>query len=550
MPDRPWTRHWPPGLDERAIRLPRAPMTAFLRDQARAGPQRPALLFYGRVVTFGELDRGVDQVAAGLLARGLAPGDRVALYLENCPAFALAYFGIIRAGGIAVCVNPMHRAAELGHQLRDSGARVVVTTAEGARVLATAAVPVDAVLVTRYRDDLPERPTLPVPPSFLADPEPPPGTEPFGGLLAGPAAPVIEAPVEPGTPALIQYTSGTTGAPKGAVLTHGNVTGVTELRRLFSGYRGTDTFLSVLPWFHITGQMQLNAALNVGSPVVVLGRFDVDTVLTAIERYRPTVTTFITTINVALLNSPRLPATDLSSLRITGSGGAPVPADVARRWEAATGRPLIEGYGMTETTAPTHVNPQHRPRYGTVGVPLPLTEARIVSVDDGVGELAPGQTGEIVVRGPQVMAGYWQSPAATAEVLKDGWLHTGDLGHMDEDGYFVIDDRKKDLVKASGFSVFPAEVEALMYRHPAIAEVAVVGVPDPYRGEDVVACVVLRPEARGRVEPAELVAWCRREMAVYKAPRRVELMEALPKTASGKLWKRVLRERLRAPAGP
>jgi acyl-CoA synthetase (AMP-forming)/AMP-acid ligase II len=547
MGERAWTAHWPAGLDEAAIRLPAAPITASLRAQARAGPGRPALLFYGRVVPYAELDEASDRVAAWLAGQGVQPGDRVALYLENSPPFAFAYFGIFKAGAVAVCVNPMHKAAELTHQLADSGARVVVTAAEGAATVAGVRerVPLRAVAVARYADFLPGRPSLPVPPSLRHDPPRPAGTVDFQAALAaaGPA-PAPEVPLA--APALIQYTSGTTGVPKGAVLTHGNLTASTELRRRFSGYGGDDVFLSVLPWFHITGQMQLNAAVHVGSPVVVLGRFDVDTVLQAIERHRPTVTTFITTINVALLSSPRLATTDLSSLRITGSGGAPVPADVARRWEAATGRPLVEGYGMTETTAPSHVNPTHRPKYGTVGVPLPLTDSRIVSVEDGVTPLGPGRTGEIVVRGPHVMQGYWRQPGATALVLRDGWLHTGDLGRMDEEGYFVVEDRKKDLVKASGYSVFPAEVEALMYRHPAIAEVAVVGVPDAYRGEDVVACVVLRPEARGRVSPADLVAWCRQEMAVYKAPRRVELVEVLPKTASGKLWKRVLRERLAA----
>jgi acyl-CoA synthetase (AMP-forming)/AMP-acid ligase II len=292
---------------------------------------------------------------------------------------------------------------------------------------------------------------------------------------------------------------------------------------------------------------QLNGTIYLGDTLVVLGRFDVETALRAIQRYRATVTTFITTINVAILNHAGLDRFDLTSLRVTYSGGAPVPAEVARRWEAATGCPLIEGYGLTETTAPTHGNPRHRPKYGTVGLPLPLTDAKVVSLADGVTELPVGASGEIAVRGPQVMQGYWRNPAATAEVLRDGWLFTGDIGHVDEEGYFVLEDRKKDLIKASGYSVFPAEVEALMYRHPAVAEVGVVGVPDPYRGEDVLAFVVLRSETRGRLTEEDLVAWCRAEMAVYKAPRRVRFVDALPKTASGKILKRALRALVTTP---
>jgi acyl-CoA synthetase (AMP-forming)/AMP-acid ligase II len=352
--------------------------------------------------------------------------------------------------------------------------------------------------------------------------------------------------------AVIQYTSGTTGAPKGAVLTHGNLTANCELRAAYSRFTGDDVVLSVLPWFHITGmESQLNGSLYLGNTLVVLGRFDLEAVLTAIARYRVTLAGFITTINVAILNDPKTPSFDLSSLRGCFSGGAPVPAEIARRWEALTGYKLIEGYGLTETTAPTHVNPTHRPKYGTVGLPLPLTDAKIVSLEDGVSELPIGATGEIVVRGPQVMQGYWRNPTATAEVLRDGWLYTGDIGHVDEEGYFTIEDRKKDLIKASGYSVFPAEVEALMYRHPAVAEVGVVGVPDAYRGEDVAAFVVLKPDARGRLTEEALGAWCRREMAVYKAPRRIRFVESLPKTGSGKILKRALREvTMSPPAGP
>ena len=545
MADKSWKRFWPPGVDEAAIRLPGRPITHFLRASARRHPAKPALIFYGRQMSFAELDDASDRFAAWLRTRGLEPADRVALYLENSPQFAIAYYGTLKAGGVCVCLNPMHKAAELEHQLRDSGARVLVAADTGYPTVEPIRqrTAIEAAVVTSYRDFLPRDPTLAVPPSFQEPRRPVGDAEELVSLLD--RTPPLRTPADqgPGDLALIQYTSGTTGAPKGAMITHGNLTANCELRARYGSFVPGDVVLSVLPWFHITGmESQLNASMYLGNTVIALGRFELDTLLDAIQRYRPTVTTLITTINVALLNSPRLAGVDLTCLRATFSGGAPVPAEIARRWEAATGYTLIEGYGLTETTAPSHVNPHHRPKYGTVGLPLPLTDAKIVSLSDGVTELPVGASGEILVRGPQVMAGYWRNPGATAETLRDGWLYTGDIGRVDEEGYFTLEERKKDLIKASGYSVYPAEVEALMYHHPAVAEVGVVGVPDPYRGEDVAAFVVLRPEAQRRLGEADLVAWCRAEMAVYKAPRVIRFVDALPKTGSGKILRRALRD--------
>jgi acyl-CoA synthetase (AMP-forming)/AMP-acid ligase II len=274
---------------------------------------------------------------------------------------------------------------------------------------------------------------------------------------------------------------------------------------------------------------------------VAIGRFEMDTVLMAIERYRCTSTTLIATLNAAIVNCGKAAGYDLSSLRACFSGGAPVPSALAERWEQSTGFKLMEGYGLSETTAPTHINPPHRPKYGSVGLALPLTDVKLVSLEDGRTEVGPGEAGEVAVKGPMVMKGYWCRPRETAEVMHEGWLLTGDIGRFDDEGYLHIEERKKDLIKASGYSVYPAEVEAAMFRHPVVAEVGVVGVPDPYRGEDVVAFVVPRKDAAVPAE-AELVEWCRAEMAVYKAPRRVVFLEALPRTASGKILRRALRE--------
>ena len=543
--ERIWTRHWPPGVDEATIRLPAEPLPVFLTRNAERLGAKPALIFYGREISFAELDEASDRFAGWLRGRGLEPGDRVAIYLENCPQFAIAYMGALRAGAINVCLNPMHKAVELEHELRDSGARVLVAADQARDVVAAVrgGSPLEAVVTTSYGDYVPPSPALPVPPSFLEPARPCPGTEDFREIVR--TAPRLGAPVARALDdtALIQYTSGTTGVPKGAELTHGNIVANCELLRVLIQATAADVVLGVLPWFHITGmEVQLNMMAFTGATLVALGRFDLETVLRAIQQYRCTVTTLIATVNVAIVNDPRTRQFDLSSLRVCSSGGAPVPAEIARRWEAVTGHKLIEGYGLSETTAPTHSNPLHRPKYGTVGLPLPFTDVRIVSLEDGVTEMPAGQSGEIVVRGPMVMKGYWRRPEATAEAIRDGWFYTGDIGRVDEEGYFIIEERKKDMIKASGYSVFPAEVEALMYRHPAIAEVGVVGVPDPYRGEDVLAFVVLKPDARGTVTAEDLVQWCRSEMSVYKAPRQVRLVETLPKTASGKILKRSLRE--------
>jgi len=544
-----WKQHWPAELDEAAIRLPATPLTFFLKENARRVPNRPALIFYGREVSFAELDQATDRFAGWLRQRGLKPGDRVAIFLENCPQFAIAYFGALKAGAINVCLNPMHKATELLHEFDDSGARVLVTSDQGYAVVepVRAKTEIKDFVVTSYRDFLPEQPTLPVPPSFLETPRQCTDVEEFLTIVR--SAPPLPSP-EPRSmsdTALLQYTSGTTGVPKGAELTHANVVANCELMRTYLGLHPTDVFLGVLPWFHMSGlQFNVNMMAYLATTQVVLGRFDLETLLRAVQQYRCTLAVLIATINIAVVNSPKTRDFDLSSLRACCSGGAPVPAEIARRWEVVTGHELIEGYGLSETTAPTHVNPPHRPKYGTVGLPLPLTEAKIVSLEDGATELGIGQSGEIAVRGPQVMKGYWRRPDATAEAIRDGWFYTGDIGRVDEEGYFTIEERKKDMIKASGYSVFPAEVEAIMYRHPALVEVGIVGVADPYRGEDIMAFVVLKPDARGVVTEQQIIEWCRGEMAVYKAPRRICFVDALPKTASGKILKRVLREQARA----
>jgi acyl-CoA synthetase (AMP-forming)/AMP-acid ligase II len=549
-----WKKHWPQGVDEASIRLPEEPLTVVLARQAKRVPDRTAIQFYGRAVTFAELDASVGRFAGFLRGRGLSPGDRVALFLENSPQFAIAYYGTLRAGGVAVCLNPMHKAVELLHELNDSGARALVTSKEAYAVIEPirAQTKLETVVVTEYRDFLPEEPTLPPPPAFLESRalEQPAGTDALLDVLRNAPELKTQVPRSLSDTALLQYTSGTTGTAKAAEITHQNLVANCELQHCYHGSGDEDVVLGVLPWFHITGmECQMNMMAYMGATLVAIGRFDLVTVLRAIETYRCTRTTFITTVNVAIVNFPKTKEFDLSSLRQCFSGGAPVPPAIARRWEEITGHKLIEGYGLSETTAPTHINPRHRPKYGTVGLPLPLTQVRIVDPNDPGAELGIGKSGEIAVRGPQVMKGYWRNPEATRHAFHDGWFLTGDIGRVDEEGYFTIEERKKDMLKVSGFSVFPAEVEAIMYRHPAVAEVGVVGVPDPYRGEDPLAFVVLKPDAKGSVSGEQIVDWCRANMAVYKAPRQIRFVDALPKTASGKVLKRVLREQAAALQG-
>ena len=543
---RPWRRFWPPGVHEARIALPETPLSVILKRNAQAQPRRTAIIFYGRELSFAELDDASDRFAGWLRARGLAPGDRVAIYLENSPQFAIAYMGTLKAGCVNVCLNPMNKAAELKRDLCDAGARALVSSdhgypaVEGIRDETGLA----AVAVTSYADYLPSSPTLPVPPSFATRPERFDRTESFLTVVTDSKPLTTPEPRRLTDTALLQYTSGTTGFPKGAEITHGNIVANCELQRVYiDAHPEDDVVLGVLPWFHITGmECQLNLSAYLGTPLVAIGRFDLETVLAAIQRYRCTATTLIATVNVAIASYPGTKNYDLSSMKTCCSGGAPVPQAVAERWEAVTGFKLIEGYGLSETTAPTHINPPHRPKYGTVGLALPFTDVKLVAVEDGLTEVPPGEPGEVVVRGPMVMKGYWKNPEATQEALRDGWLSTGDIGCFDDEGYLRIVERKKDLIKASGFSVYPAEVEATLYRHPSILEAGVVGVPDPYRGEDVVAYVVLRPEAREGATEQQIVEWSREQMAVYKAPRRVRFLEKLPRTATGKILRRALRE--------
>jgi len=543
--DKPWFSSWPEGMPKELV-LDERPLFEFLRGNARKHPEKTAINYYGRMISFKELDESSDQLAAALCDLGLKKGERVSLFLENCPQFVISYYGVLKAGGVVVAANPMFKDDELKYELKDSGARIVVTLDHLYSKVRNIRdeISVSHVIVTSYWDYLPEEPALPLHPSMKASREKFSETFEWIDLLEryGPAPPPVEVNVREDL-ALLQYTSGTTGLPKGAMITHYNLLHNTVGSAVWSGIEEEDIHLSVLPFFHVTGMVHsMNMPVYTGTTNVMLSRFETDTVLKAISTYRCTTWVSITTMNIAVVKAPNVRAYDLRSLRRCLSGGAPIPEEILKQWCEIVGTELVEGYGLSETISQTHVNPYQRPKYGSVGIPHFGVDCRIVDLDTGE-DLPVGREGELLIRGPMVTKGYWNRPEETQRAIRDGWLYTGDIAKMDEDGYFYIVGRKKDMIKASGYSVYPAEVEALMYEHPAVSEVAVIGVPDPYRGENIKAFVILKPKYRGQVTEDEMVAWAKEKMAAYKYPRIVEFVEDLPRTGSGKVLKRVLREK-------
>jgi acyl-CoA synthetase (AMP-forming)/AMP-acid ligase II len=543
--EKKWFPSWPENVP-RTLVFPERTLPEFLSDHARQTPEKVAFNFYGREVTFREFDRRTCQLARALMDFGLKKGDRVSLFLENSPQFVIAYFATLKAGGVVVAANPMFKEEELKYEIMDAGARIIIAQdilySKVRNVREEAGL--SRVILTSYSDYLPASPSLPLHPSMQAPKERFPETLDLLEVMESYQPESVDVPIDLREDlALLQYTSGTTGLPKGAMITHFSLNTNTVGSAVWSGSLEKDVLLSVLPFFHVTGMIHsMCRPVYTGTTNIMLARFDPEAVLRAIHKYRCTLWASITTMNVAIVNHPDVEKYDLRSLRVCGSGGAPVPKEILEKWRKIIGTELGEGYGLSETISQTHMNPHLRPRYGSIGLPQFGVDCRIADVETGV-DLPLDQEGELLVKGPTVMKGYWNRTEATAEVLKDGWLYTGDIARMDEDGYFYIVGRKKELIKASGYSVFPAEVENFLYGHPAIKEVAVIGVPDPYRGENIKAVIVLKPEYENKVREEEIVAWGKGKMAAYKYPRIVEFVKELPKTGSGKVLKRVLREK-------
>lgn len=540
-----WVKSWPDGIPQK-LDFPNKPLYDFLRDKAERNPKKVAINYYGREIRFQELDDLSDRFAAALNDLGLKKGDRVSLYLENCPQFVIAYYGILKAGGVVVAANPMFKEDELLYELKDSGTKIIIALDHLYPLVREIQkkIQLSQAIVTSYWDFLPQNPSLPIHPSMQPPKEVFPRTLDFLDLLEKyePEPPRPEINMQDDL-ALLQYTSGTTGLPKGAMITHYSLLFNTVGSTVWSGITEDDVHLSVLPFFHVTGMIHgMNRPIYTGTTNVMISRFDTETAIKAIADFRCTVWVSITTMNVAVVNFPDIHKYNLQSLKHCSSGGAPIPGEILQRWREIVGPELIEGYGLSETISQTHINPISNPRYGSVGIPHFGVECRIVDVDTQE-EIPIGEEGELIIKGPMVTKGYWNNPEETEKVLKDGWFSTGDIARMDHDGYFYIVERKKDMIKASGYSVFPAEVEALMYEHPAVQEVAVIGVPDPHRGENIKAFIILRPQYKGLVRKEEMIAWAKNKMAAYKYPRTVEFVDELPKTGSGKILKRALRDR-------
>lgn len=533
--EQPWRRVWPPHV-KASFDLTESVPEVFRRRAAEA-PSRVALVYGAAEVTYGELDGLCDRFAQALLGLGLAQGDRVALFLQNCPQFVVAYLGTLRAGGVVVPLNPMFKHAEIDEELRDSGARVLVASEllyPEAQKVRDGCSSLEHVVIASEGD-------FGVPSGAL----PFPRTLAFRALVDG-ADPVptnrvthLERDL-----ALLQYTGGTTGLPKGAMISHHALASAVAAANNWFAHSDDDVYLGAAPYFHIMGMvMGLCGPLTAGGRLVVLPRFTPEGVARAIHEHKVTAWNAAATMVVALLQFPSLGAFDLSSLRYVCCGGAPFSPELQKKTvELAPRAHILEGYGLTECVAHGAVaTPLGGYRPGFVGVPH-VNEVAIVDTETGERFLPPNGEGEIVVRGPALFQGYWNRPEETATQLRNGWLHTGDLGLLDDDGYLKVLGRNRELIKCSAFSVFPADVEDLLYRHPAVGEVAVIGVPDPYRGQSPKAFVVLRPEFEGKLTEGELVAWAKENMAAYKCPREVEFRAVLPKSGAGKLLRRLLEE--------
>jgi long-chain acyl-CoA synthetase len=546
---RPWLASYDAHVPPDFVPVCRNGVDLFERG-VRERRDAPALLYFETAMSHGEAGAHAQALAHALRDDfGLRPGERVALMLQNVPQLAIAVHAVWLAGGVVTSVNPMNKRRELVHQLGDAGVRIVFCLESLFDVVDDArdATPLEHVVTASELD------FLDAVPAILAGHarRECPGAHRLTDLLAAHAGQAVTpADPDPSEPALVTYTSGTTGLPKGAINTHGSLVNNAEVMTRWYELGPGDVTVAMAPLFHITGLVcHLATARMSMTPLLLLYRFDAGEILRLIERWRATYIIGPLTAFIAMLEHADVATRDLSSLTKVASGGAPVYPSVVERWEQATGSYIHNTYGLTETSAPSHLVPAGRrspvdAESGalSVGVPVPNARSKIISVDDGR-ELPPGEIGEIVTRGPAVTPGYWNRPEESARAVVDGWLHTGDVGKRDAEGWFYLVDRIKDMINVSGYKVWPRDVEDVLYQHPAVREACVVGVPDDYRGETVCAYVALK--AGGQATPEELIAHCRELLAVYKAPRQVVLVDEVPKTLTGKALRRELRDRAR-----
>lgn len=540
---------WPRRLKHH-LSVPETTMSVNLDVTAMRFPRREAIIHYGKSMTYAALHDEVRRLA-GYLQRtlGVEKGERVLLYMQNCPQFVIAYYAILRCDAVVIPVNPMNRTAELEHYVADTGARVALLGQEllpALQPILEAGKLVRAV-VAAYGDYADRDFDIATPEAVRA----PTRTDLGAGAMAWAEALAADQTPGPATAgpddwAVFPYSSGTTGNPKGCMHTHRTVMSTTVNVLAWSPMAPDSTCLVTLPLFHVTGmQTGMNAPIYNGNTMVLMSRWDRRACAALIERYKVARWRSISTMAIDLVNDPEVRKFDLSSLEAIGGGGAAMPQAIADRLRELTGLDYLEGYGLSETISTTHVNPPEKPKRQCLGIPVFDVDSRVVDVDTGK-ELGPNENGEILIHGPQVFKGYWNDPEGTAAVFTelDGktFFRTGDIGYYDEEGYFFIVDRVKRMINASGFKVWPVEVETLMHRHPAIAEACIVSAPDTRRGETVRAVVTLRSDYEGTVSGDDIIAWCRQNMAAYKCPSTVDIREAMPRSATGKLQWRQLQD--------
>jgi long-chain acyl-CoA synthetase len=536
---KPWLKNydlWAPA----EINPPNQPLYQILQVASGAYREKPAVAFMGAFIDFGEAKKLVDLLATALHKLGVVKGDRVGIMLPNCPQYLLSFFAVVRLGAIVVNLNPIYTPREVEMVAKDSGMRAIIALDLLAPNIfgVRANTAIEHVIVTSLLDY-----------SATPDKAPPTpeGALSFKSLIGG--VDEVDLPrveIDPAEDvAVLQYTGGTTGVPKGAMLTHRNLYTNTLQSWAWAGpltRQGDERYLMVIPYFHIYGQTVglLLGAWN-GAMQIPIPKFDPNLLIEAIKQYKPTFFPGAPTLYISMLNHPEIKTCGLENVRRFNSGSAPLPLEVIERFEKMSGAMLYEGYGLTEASPTTHSTPTLAKRkIGSIGLPFPSTDCKIVDLETGERVVPVGEIGELCVRGPQVMKGYWNRPEETAIALRDGWLYTGDVARMDEDGFFYIVQRKKDMIIVSGFNVYPNEVEDVLFTHPAVLEAAVIGVPDQYRGEAVKAFITLRPGANATAD--EVIEFCRANLAKYKVPSLIEFMPSLPKSAVGKVLRRELRE--------
>lgn len=551
MDDFPWRKHYDKGVPY-TIDYPPVPLFYFLEKMAKEHPEYVCTIFKGARITYGEMNDIVDRLAAGLAKLGVEKGDRVGIFIPNTPQFVMAYYAVLKLGGVVVATNPLYSEREIEHQANDSGMKLMIVMSNFYNKVKNVQpkTGIEKIVVTNIKETLPPfmgflftllrekkdgfRVTLGEGDVWMKD------------LIAQNRPedrPQVD--VQPDDLAVFQYSGGTTGVPKAAMAMHRNLVANTlQIKHWFVNVEdGKEVLLMAIPLYHVYGMVAgMNLAMSIGASLVMVPNpRDIPDVLENIQKYGATLFPAVPALYNAINNHPDVIAGkyDLSSIKACISGSAPLLRETKERFEALTGGKVFEGYGMSEAPTATHCNPlSGTNKVGSIGLPLPDVECRIVDVDDGKTVLGVNEVGEIVIRGPQVMKGYYNMPTETANTLRDGWLYTGDIGRMDEDGYFYIEDRKKDLIKPGGFQVWPREVEEVLQAHPKVMEVAVAGVPDAKSGEAVMAWIVLHEGET--CDREEIRAYCKEQMAGYKVPKHVEFVKELPKTHVGKVLRREL----------